>query len=255
MIKTLLQPYVCRRFIDDERYRDGHLRVINALPARLVMGLHSPEIKKVAKELAQQGAIITVKRFEQEPSWSLCYEETVIWGYLINMCGCTLDERFAMLSNYIPVMDNWAVCDSYCAHAKWMAKADKMRLWEFLLPWFSSSREFEVRFAVVASMCYMLDGEWLNKVFNRIDSLDFESVNSDYISVKQKPQRAQLGMVQGKSPYYVRMAVAWLLATALAKYPDATRRFVSASHLPDDVIKLYMRKARESFRTRFVNPL
>jgi hypothetical protein len=46
------------------------------------------------------------------------------------------------------------------------------------------------------------------------------------------------------------MSVAWLLATALAKYPEQTREFVRKQTLPEDVIKLYVRKARESFRTR-----
>ncbi|MBP3644361.1 MAG: hypothetical protein J6J22_06900 [Alistipes sp.] len=48
------------------------------------------------------------------------------------------------------------------------------------------------------------------------------------------------------------MGVAWLLATALAKFSDATRVFVCSSNLPADVVKLYIRKARESFRTRTV---
>ena len=49
MIDHLLQPLVCERFIADSRYQEGHLRVVNALPERRVMGLHSPEIKQVAK--------------------------------------------------------------------------------------------------------------------------------------------------------------------------------------------------------------
>ena len=56
-------------------------------------------------------------------------------------------------------------------------------------------------------------------------------------------------------PYYVRMAVAWLLATGLAKIPEMTRAYVSSCRLPEDVIRLYKRKARESFKTRDVNPL
>jgi hypothetical protein len=48
------------------------------------------------------------------------------------------------------------------------------------------------------------------------------------------------------------MGVAWLLATALAKFPDQTRAFVRSLNLPTDVVKLYIRKVRESFRTRTV---
>ena len=265
MIEHLLQPLVCERFLTDARYREGHLRVVNALPERRVMGLHSPEIKQIAKLLSREGGEViipdgtrqicangaeVIRAFEAMQSANLCYEETVIWGYLINLEKCSLAERLAMLGRYVPVLDNWAVCDSYCAHAKWMARADKEDLWAFLERWFDSEREFEVRFAVVVAMCYFLNEEWLNKVFKRINGLDFGRIKSKYNTVKGKPKVAQQGTVQGAEPYYVRMGVAWLLATALAKFPDATRAFVRLSNLPADVIKLYIRKARESSRTR-----
>ena len=35
MIRLLLQPLVCERFLTDARYREGHLRVVNALLERL----------------------------------------------------------------------------------------------------------------------------------------------------------------------------------------------------------------------------
>ena len=143
MIDHLLQPLVCERFLTDARYREGHLRVVNALPERRVLGLHSPEIKQIAKQLSCEGGEVVlpdrthrictngaevIRAFEAVPSESLSYEETVIWGYLINLEKCSLEERLAMLGRYVPVLDNWAVCDSYCAHAKWMAHADKAAL-------------------------------------------------------------------------------------------------------------------------------
>ena len=267
MIDHLLQPLICERFRTEARYREGHLRVVNALPERRVQGLHSPEMKQVAKLLSQEGCKVVmpdgthqfcangakvIRAFEAVSSGSLCYEETVIWGYLINLTKCSLGERLAMLGRYVPVLDNWAVCDSYCAHAKWMVRADKAALWAFLERWFDSEREFEVRFAVVVSMCYFLNEEWLDKVFERINRLDFGRIKSKYKTVKGKPKVAQQGTVQGVEPYYVRMGVAWLLATALAKFPDATRAFARSSNLPADVVKLYIRKVRESFRTRTV---
>ena len=246
------------------------MRVVNALPERCVMGLHSPEIKQVAKQLSREGGEVVmpdgthlmcangaevIRAFEEVPSENLCYEETVIWGYLINLEKCSLDERLAMLGRYVPVLDNWAVCDSYCAHAKWMAHADKAALWAFLERWFNSEREFEVRFAVVVAMCYFLNEEWLDNVFERINRLNFGRIKSKYKTVKGKPKVAQQGTVQGAEPYYVRMGVAWLLATVLAKLPDQTRAFVRSSNLPEDVVKLYIRKARDSFRTRTVEAL
>ena len=80
-------------------------------------------------------------------------------------------------------------------------------------------------------------------------------IKSKYKTAKGKPKVAQQGTVQGAEPYYVRMGVAWLLATALAKFPDQTRAFVRSSNLPEDVVKLYIRKTRESLRTRTVKTL
>ena len=101
-------------------------------------------------------------------------------------------------------------------------------------------------------MSYFLDEEYLPLIFQCIDSLRFDDIESEYVCGVRKSVQ---GVVQGVSPYYVRMGVAWLLATALAKFPDMTRTFVRSSHLPDDVVRLYLRKVRESLRTREVSAL
>ena len=270
MITDILKPYINKRFSNDTHYREGHLRVINALPCREVLGLHIPDMKKIAKQISKFGCDIikhdgtqhccnngaeVIHCFEIEPTESLCYEETLIWGFLINAERTPLHKRLKMLAAYIPILDNWAVCDSFCSDAKWIKEADKETLWAFMQQWFDSQREFEVRFAIVASMCYFTDEEWLPRVFQKIDGIDFEAIKSEYRTVKGKPQTAQEGTVQGTAPYYVRMGVAWLLATALAKYPEKTKEYIRTSRLPQDVIKLYIRKARESFKTRNVEAI
>ena len=255
MIEDILVPLVCERFKNEERYRNGHLRVINALPQRRVLGLHTPQMKQVAKELSRKGGREYIARFENSCYDSLSYEETVVWGLLINLEKCPIEERLRMVEHYVPVMDNWAVCDSFCANAKWMHSADKELLWRFLQRWFLSNREFEVRFSIVSAMCCFLDEQWLEILFEQIDKIDFDKIVSVYTTIKRRPEQPQQGTVLGSLPYYVRMGVAWLLATALAKFPERTREYVCSSSLPGDVIKLYVRKARESFRTRNVSAL
>ena len=240
MIEERLIPLISQRFLKEEKYRHGHIRIINALPGRRILGLHLPERKQVAKTLAKQAdALEVLHGFEQEHQadrFSLTYEETLVWGLIINALKCITEERLALLKTYIPVLDNWAVCDSFCCNAKWAQKLPPKTLWEFLLPYFHSDKEFEVRFAIVMSMCYLMKGEWLPAVFNQLEALDLSKIQSEYASLP--------------SPYYVRMGMAWLLATALAKFPDETRAFVNDSSLTEDVKRLYARKARESFRTR-----
>ena len=243
MIEERLIPLICQRFLKEEKYRQGHIRIINALPGRRILGLHLPEMKQVAKTLAKQAdALEVLHGFEQEHQadrFSLTYEETLVWGLIINALKCITEERLALLKTYIPVLDNWAVCDSFCCNAKWAQKLPPQTLWEFLLPYFHSNEEFEVRFAIVMSMCYLMKDEWLPIVFHQLEELDLSKIHSEYTSLP--------------SPYYVRMGMAWLLATALAKYPETTREFVKVSSLTEDVKRLYARKARESFRTKNVS--
>ena len=242
MIEDKLTPLICERFHHDEKYRQGHIRIINALPERRILGLHLPEMKQVAKTMAKQANVLELLHaFEQEHQanrFRLTYEETLVWGLTINALKSSWEERLSLLKSYIPVLDNWAVCDSFCCNAKWALKIPPQTLWEFLLPYFHSDKEFEVRFAIVMSMCYLLKEEWLSLVFKELQQIDLPSIYSEYANLL--------------SPYYVRMGMAWLLATALAKFPDETRRFVNASSLTEDVKRLYARKARESFKTRNV---
>ncbi len=257
MIKDILEPLVCDRFRCDARYREGHLRIVNALPGREVLGLHSPEMKEVAKGLAREKGEGLIMEFENAAPAMLCYEEIAVWGFMINFVKVSTEQRFEMLGKYVPAMDNWAVCDSYVAHAKWMKKVQPDVLLNFVDKWFSSHREFEVRFAVIVSMCYLLDSR-LDDVFARLDAIDFGSIESKYQFVgkrgKSADMKIQSGIVLGPKPYYVRMGVAWLLATALAKYPDRTRTYIRDCRLPKDVLKLYVRKVRESFRTKNTLP-
>ena len=244
MIVEKLTPLICQRFLQEEKYRQGHIRIINALPGRRILGLHLPEMKQVAKTLAKQADVLEILHaFEQEYQanrFSLTYEETLVWGLTINALKCTPDERLNLLEKYIPVLDNWAVCDSFCCNAKWALKIPPQELWAFLSPYYHSDKEFEVRFAIVMSMCYLMKNEWLPVIFGQLEALDLSKIQSEYTSLP--------------SPYYVRMGMAWLLATALAKFPNETRAFVNGSSLTEDVKRLYARKARESLRTRNVSP-
>jgi hypothetical protein len=106
------------------------------------------------------------------------------------------------------------------------------------------------------SMIFFLDTESFPKVTARLDSIDFSKIQSEFMSPKEvKGADRVRGVAKGERPYYVRMAVAWLLATALAKIPEQTRKYVNDCGLPEDVVRLYKRKVRESFKTKDVSPL
>ena len=105
-------------------------------------------------------------------------------------------------------------------------------------------------------MSRMMEESSLPEIFKIMESIDLEHIHSDYRQGKADRDSPDLcpGTAVGRPPYYVRMAMAWLMATALAKYPDTVRTLLSRTRLPEDVLRLYVRKARESFRTRTVSP-
>ena len=79
------------------------------------MGLHVPDMKKVAKELARrEDAAEIIRGFEHEAEAEaagtygsrLAYEETVVWGLMINAMKVSWEERAEMLRKYVPVLDN-----------------------------------------------------------------------------------------------------------------------------------------------------
>lgn len=283
MIEELLEPLVPQRFRNDERYREGHVRIINALPGRRIIGVHIPDMVSLSKTLVRrQDALDIIARFEAAASEEaqtgrrdlLSHEEMMVWGMMINGLGrSSAALQLELLKQYVPYIDNWAVCDHVAGAAKWFGRAVKQslkasladgagplegndermceRLWKFLCGYFASDREFEVRFATVMAMCHFLDERYLPRIFFRFDSLDFSRIRSEYVCSSDAKIS---GRVAGEPPYYVRMGVAWCLATALAKFPDETRAYLRHSRLPENVIRLYVRKARESFRTRSVSP-
>lgn len=246
MIEEQLKPYICPRFLSDEHYRQGHVHILAPKPGTVVLGLHTPEMKMLAKQFVESGewenladlfaAQVPIKAGVPQP---LCHEERMIWGLMIDYAKVDLSRRCALIEQFLPAIDNWAICDTFCCNSKWAKKADKESLWRYLEKLYavspkSKDYEFTLRTALILSMCHFIDEESLDRTFSKLAGL-------------RLPE---------DSPYYIRMGMAWLLATALAKHEERTRAFVGQAErdqtIPHDIVKLYVRKARESRFTRNV---
>ena len=246
MIEKMLEPLIPERFKTDEKYRMGHLHVIHPLPGVKILGVHIPEMKKFATEIVKRGEALDLieqmeKRQAEDSRSGLLYEEKQIWGMMLNRVKVPLEQRLQMIRRFVPAIDNWAVCDTFCCDAKWVGKC-KVDIWCFIQEYFYSRREFDVRFAMVMSLAHYLEGEYLEKIFRIIKDLKYERISTDYAEMKTRP-------------YYVYMAAGWLMATALYKLPEMTRTFANSGSCPDEILRMYVRKAKESFRTRYTSPL
>lgn len=230
-------PYVCDKFRNDPEYRRWHCAVVAAKPGTVVLGLHKPDMRTCALEVASRYDWRDVLHdWADTYSYSpLSHDEISIWGLCLDYVKCGVDERLAFVDEYIPAIDNWANCDTFCCNAKWALKAsDSETVWNYIREKLASPDEFARRVGIVLMMRAFLDEMYIDRSFNALRKMNLTS----------------------GEPYYVRMAVAWLLATALAKSPEKTRGFVSSadSGIPSDILSLYVRKARESFLTRTVSP-
>ena len=226
-----------------------------------------------AENGAVSGAASVVKtaKFEkqrerQQQREELCrtifFEEVMIIGMVIDLINVEPVRRLSLVEQFVPLIDNWAVCDVFCGGAKWVGepgrgpkscnKVPLEQMWEFLQRYLfpdmrechiqsesvgknlqrkcsganpQGSMEFEIRFGVVMLMSYFLTEEYIGKVL-----LQMEKVR--------------------KGDYYVDMAVAWCLATARAKFDERTQEFVRNATLTPSVIKKYEQKVRDSLRVK-----
>lgn len=193
-----------------------------------------------ADTAAGTGAAVKTAEIAGQPSREeLCrtifFEEVMIIGMVIDLINVEPARRLSLVEQFVPLIDNWAVCDVFCGGAKWVGepgrgpkscnKVPLEQMWEFLQRYLQGSAEFEIRFGVVMLMSYFLTEEYIERVL-----LQMEKVR--------------------KGDYYVDMAVAWCLATARAKFDERTQEFVRNATLTPSVIKKYEQKVRDSLRVK-----
>ncbi len=174
------------------------------------------------------------------------FEEIMIIGMVINVAPIAPQQRLRLVEQFVPLIDNWAVCDVFCGGAKWVGepgrgskaslRVPREVVWNFLQGYMLGDekrglwgkKEFEIRFGVVMLMSYFLVPEYLERVFEVLGKVQF-------------------------GDYYVDMGVAWCLATARAKFDTQTQEFVAGAGLPAGVVKKYEQKVRDSLRMRRIS--
>lgn len=228
--ETLL-PYVCERFLTDEKYRSGHVHILAPAPGTRILGMHTPEMKSVARELVRSG-----EWRQQLELWKrhtpytgadgLTHEERMIWGLVIDYAKISLEERLQLMEAFIPAIDNWAICDNFCCNAKWAEKADKEILWRHLEGLIASEEEFRARVGLILSLAHFLDPAHLTRTLDCVARRKFKD----------------------DDPYYIRMGAAWLFAEGLVKQYDTTLPYITEHRLGRWIHNKSIQKARESFR-------
>lgn len=181
------------------------------------IGLRLPLLRKMAKEIAKG---------EKEAFLKVCgtqyHEERMLYG----MVACYLPyETFlahsdCMAEKYI---ENWAICDTFATSLKRVLRKHKTEYFAYLTKYLKSSNPWAVRLGLVVMLAQYLEEDTITEVLARTMSVQSEA-------------------------YYVRMAQAWLLATAWAKFPKETDFCLHQACLDEWTARKFVQKAKESRR-------
>lgn len=202
--------------LQDKKYKEFHSSLCPNVDN--IIGVRIPELRKLAKQIAKENP----KEFIENPVKKQYYEEIMLEGFVIGYMKATLEEKLHYLDNFIPEIDNWAVCDCTASTLKFIDKYKK-EAWEYLQKYINSKKEFEKRFAIIILMDYYLTDEYIDKVleiYNKIDS----------------------------DQYYVQMGIAWAISVCFVKYREKTRKILHNNNLSTFTHNKSIQKIIESTR-------
>ncbi len=184
-----------------------------------VIGLRTPLLRKTAKELAKD---------DGEGFLRLCgrdsYEERLLYGLVAAALPVPYEVFLEYCDVYVEdIVENWAHCDVFCSSLKKRLKGKKADFFGYIQKYLASENPWAVRVGLVVMLEYYLTAGDVQESLRRTGE-----VRSDF--------------------YYVRMAQAWLLATAWAKEPQITREMLTNLPLEEWTYRKFVQKARESYR-------
>ena len=202
----------------DFKYREFHSNLCPGIDN--ILGIRVPILRSYAKELSKKYSIEELI----EGIGDQYYEEIMIKGMVIGLNkNLEWNELEKYIIEFVPKIDNWAICDTFCAGLK-ITNKYKSKMWNLINEYLNSEEEFKVRFAVVMILDYYIDNSYLQedfKIFNNINN----------------------------NKYYVKMAVAWAISICLIKFYNETFEYLKDNTCLDNwIYNKAIQKAIESYR-------
>ncbi len=199
----------------DNSYKDFHSSLVPGISN--IMGVRVPKLREIAKKVAKDDYKIFIEAVNIQ-----VYEELMIWGMVLGYIRVSCEERKKELEQFIPHINNWAICDSSCSTYKFM-KESSGTWFSFVKSYLTSVQEYEVRFAVVCLLDFFINEKYIDQVL-------------------------ELLLQVHHNAYYVKMAVAWAISICYIKFPEKTEKLFAENLLDDFVHNKSIQKIRESCR-------
>lgn len=201
--------------LSDENYAKFQSKLVPNVDKTGFIGVRVPALRKVAKEFEKNSEVTGF--LEELPH--KYYDENMLHSIILQN-GKDYDECIRLVENFLPYVDNWAVCDTL--RPKCFAK-HKSELITVIKKWISSDKTYTCRFGIDMLMTHYLDDDF----------------KEEYLKIPAKVKNEE---------YYVKMMVAWFYATALAKQWDSAITYIENKKLSPWIHNKTIQKACESFR-------
>lgn len=215
-MNTISEDYRKRLFaLQDLAYRDFQAKLIPTVDPETVIGVRTPALRKLAKEIFREGGY---EDFLQDLPHAY-YDENNLHAFLIEQIK-DYEECLRQTEIFLPYIDNWATCDLF---APKVFARHKTELLENIKRWMDSQETYTIRYGIEMLMSFYLDADF-------------------------KPEYAEMVALVESEEYYVKMMIAWYFATALAKQYESIVPFLEQKRLEDWTHNKTIQKARESHR-------
>ena len=201
--------------LQDEPYRDFQVKLIPTIDPKTMIGVRTPALRKLAKELSKDPDItefLTSLPHEY-------FDENQLHAFLISEIK-DYKKCIAQTEKFLPFINSWATCDQLSPK---VFKKHKQELLSHIQTWIRSEETYTVRFGIGMLMQHFLDE-------------DFD------------PEYLELVAGIRSEEYYINMMIAWYFATALAKQYDAVLPYLEQKKLAPWTHNKAIQKARESYR-------
>jgi len=183
-----------------------------------VIGVRVPDLRRLARELAPNISAADISKLLTAQNESFDY--VLLCGLLITHVRIDDQTAIDLTKQYLPHVDSWAHIDIFVEKKRRFASEV---WWNFALECLQSESEFTVRYGVVSLMTNFLDEAHIDQVFAAL-----RKVTSD--------------------GYYVKMALAWLYATAAVRFFELTLAELENEHIDAWTRNKAYQKMRESRR-------
>ena len=198
----------------EDEYREFSAKLI--CTKRPILGVRIPLVRKLAS------TVPTEKIPEFLKIKPASYEEVLLRGFLI--CRLPYEVMLDYFDSQVDYIGDWSSCDVFCAGLKKIKRHQDEFLDLKIKGLLRDAWEYAVRVGLVLLKCHYVEPKYLARIFNCTDGL------------------------AGREEYYIRMALAWLIAECFIKYPKETLIYMRASQLPKWTYNKAISKICDSYR-------